>query len=97
MQERKKRERERTYKPEGFWMQKIWKSSYEYVMEAFDRAEKCEKRILSKTPGGRKQAALIYGEKHHVSFFIRFLKTAYLFLFIGSLILNATSDGTPVR
>lgn len=44
-------------------MQKIWKSSYEYVMEAFDRAEKCEKRILSKTPGGRKQAALIYGGK----------------------------------
>lgn len=37
------------------------------------------------------------GEKHHVSHFIRFLKTAYLFLFIGSLILNATSDGTPVR
>ena len=37
------------------------------------------------------------GEKHHVSHFIRFLKTAYLFLFIGSLILNATLDGIPAR
>ena len=42
-------------------MKKVWQSSYEFVMDAFERAEKGEKRVLSITPGGRKQVALIYG------------------------------------
>ena len=42
-------------------MKKVWKSSYGFVMEQFDRAEKCEKKILARTPGGRSQVALIYG------------------------------------
>lgn len=39
-----------------------WKSGYEYVLSAFENAEKCEKRVLAITPGGRKQVAFIYGK-----------------------------------
>ncbi len=42
-------------------MMKVWKSGYPFVCDLFDRAVKCEKRVLCQTPGGRKQVALIYG------------------------------------